>query len=158
MLLTPHTLLMLFCEPFAADGLLLWTLLQTVNSSKEVKSRYGYQCSTNHTHHHGQHQHQQQHQQQQTHAPRRTTTATKSGPGDGALPSFRSSLRRTSGNLRDCEKVRLKKFIQMRRRVGFWSWSCTVPASDQMLPDVVAASLLRIWVCFRLWFQVAWEE
>jgi hypothetical protein len=67
-------------------------------------------------------------------------------------------LRRTSGNLRDCEKVRLKKFIQMWRRVGFWSWSCTVPASDQMLPDVVAASLLRIWVCFRLWFQVAWEE
>ncbi|KAH8955102.1 hypothetical protein BDL97_08G117000 [Sphagnum fallax] len=77
---------------------------ETVNSSKEVKSRYGYQCSSNHTHHHGQHQHQQQ----QTHAPRRTTTATKNGPGDGALPSFRSSLRRTSGNLRDCEKNKLQ--------------------------------------------------
>ncbi|KAH9555420.1 hypothetical protein CY35_08G113200 [Sphagnum magellanicum] len=83
---------------------------ETVNSSKEVKSRYGHQCSSNHTHHHGQHQHQHQHQQQQqqTHAPRRTTTATKSGPGDGALPSFRSSLRRTSGNLRDCEKNKLQ--------------------------------------------------
>jgi hypothetical protein len=77
---------------------------ETVNSSKEVKSRYGHQCSSNHTHHHGQHQHQQQ----QTHAPRRTTTATKNGPGDGALPSFRSSLRRTSGNLRDCEKNKLQ--------------------------------------------------
>ncbi|CAK9234952.1 unnamed protein product [Sphagnum troendelagicum] len=77
---------------------------ETVNSSKEVKSRYGYQCSSNHTHHHG----QNQHQQQQTHAPRRTTTATKNGPGDGALPSFRSSLRRTSGNLRDCEKNKLQ--------------------------------------------------
>ncbi|KAH8953853.1 hypothetical protein BDL97_08G048800 [Sphagnum fallax] len=63
---------------------------ETLSSSKEVKHR-GHQCD--HTHGH-------------THV--HSSIPTKNPGGDGP-PPFRSSLRRTSGNLRDCEKLKVQE-------------------------------------------------
>jgi hypothetical protein len=71
-------------------------ILQILSSSKEVKHR-GHQCD--HTHGH-------------THV--HSSIPTKNPGGDGP-PPFRSSLRRTSGNLRDCEKVSSKFFLLLFR-------------------------------------------
>lgn len=72
-----------------------WSLQKTCSPAKEAKdskrrSSGGHQCRHSHGHGH-------------SHGNSPGETVTKS-PGEGS-PFFRTSLRRTSGNIRECEKV-----------------------------------------------------